>query len=211
MAGKKNKQIKLSPEVQKADNLRLKALAAASESTRIRKQSREEFDRAKTAEEKEAVRKKYTALRKGTKFAADKAFSEYDLYIRDTFGISNAHIETNEKFVSTDKGFIDFLEKRTRAVAKIKPAQQKKPKAAAPAPKQEKTVRPNPFAGADDIYVTKNKIAVTKTKKAKAARGFKKTTQTKYYARNRRNVKQLKAVQGDTVRDGRKGNKYTRL
>lgn len=88
---------------------------------------------------------------------------------------------------------------------------QTKPKAAAPSTKQEKTVRPNPFAGADDIYVTKNKIAVTKTKKAKAARGFKKTTQTKYYARNRRNVKQLKAAQGDTVRDGRKGTKYTRL
>lgn len=133
MAGKKNKQIKLSPEVQKADDLRRKALAAASEATRIRKQSREEFDRAKTAEEKEAVRKKYTALRKGTKFALDKAFSEYDLYIRDTFGISNAHLETNEKFVSTDKGFIDFLEKRAKA--KIKPAQQPKPKAAAPATK----------------------------------------------------------------------------
>lgn len=100
---------------------------------------------------------------------------------------------------------------RKLAKEKIKPAEQPKPKAAAPTAKQEKTVRPNPFAGADDIYVTKNKIAVTKTKKAKAARGFKKTTQTKYYARNRRNVKQLKAAQGDTVRDGRKGTKYTRL
>lgn len=93
--------------------------------------------------------------------------------------------------------------------AKQKSSEPKKE--SAPAAKKEKTVRPNPFAGADDIYVTKNKIAVTKTKKAKAARGFKKTTQTKYYARNRRNVKQLKAVQGDTVREGRKGTKYTRL
>lgn len=71
--------------------------------------------------------------------------------------------------------------------------------------------RPNPFEGADDIYVTKNKIAVTKTKKSSAKRGYTKTTQTKYYAQNDSNLKQLKAVKGDTVRVGRKGNNYKRI
>lgn len=77
--------------------------------------------------------------------------------------------------------------------------------------KQEKAKRPNPFAGADDIYVTKNKIAVTKTKKTSAKRGYTRTTQTKYYAQNDSNLKQLKAAQGDTVRKGRKGNNYKRI
>lgn len=76
---------------------------------------------------------------------------------------------------------------------------------------QEKPLRPNPFEGADDIYVTKNKIAVTRTKKSKAKRGFTKTTQTKYYEQNDSNLKQLKAAQGDTVRVGRKGNNYRKL
>lgn len=77
--------------------------------------------------------------------------------------------------------------------------------------KTEKKPRPNPFADADDIYVTKNKIAVTKTKKTSAKRGYTKTTQTKYYAQNDSNLKQLKAAQGDTVREGRKGNNYKRI
>lgn len=71
--------------------------------------------------------------------------------------------------------------------------------------------RPNPFAGADDIYVTKNKIAVTKTKKSSTKRGYTKTTQTKYYVQNDENVKLLKAAQGDTVREGRKGNNYRKI
>lgn len=77
--------------------------------------------------------------------------------------------------------------------------------------KERKTKRPNPFADADDIYITKNKIAVTKTKKTSAKRGYTKTTQTKYYAQNDGNLKQLKAAQGDTVREGRKGNNYKRI
>lgn len=87
-----------------------------------------------------------------------------------------------------------------------------------PKPAEEKVIivevrkpRPNPFADADDIYVTKNKIAVTKTKKTSAKRGYTKTTQTKYYAQNDSNLKQLKAAQGDTVREGRKGNNYKRI
>lgn len=77
--------------------------------------------------------------------------------------------------------------------------------------KPKKKPRPNPFADAEDIYVTKNKIAVTKTKKTSAKRGYTKTTQTKYYAQNDSNLKQLKAAQGDTVREGRKGNNYKRI
>lgn len=77
--------------------------------------------------------------------------------------------------------------------------------------KQEKAKRPNPFAGADDIYVTKSKIAVTKTKKASAKRGYTKTTQTKYYEQNDSNLKLLKAAQGDTVRVGRKGKGFKKL
>lgn len=71
--------------------------------------------------------------------------------------------------------------------------------------------RPNPFAEADDIYTTKNKIAVTKTRKSTAKRGYTKTTQTKYYAQNDENLKLLKAAQGDTVRVGRKGNNYRKI
>ena len=75
-------------------------------------------------------------------------------------------------------------------------------------PKQEKKIRPNPFAKVDDVYLTKNTIAVTKTKKSKAKRGYSKTTQTKYYKQNSSNLKQLKAAQGDTVRVGRTGTNY---
>ena len=45
--------------------------------------------------------------------------------------------------------------------------------------------RPNPFAGADDIYITKSKIAVTKTINRKTKRGFTKSAQTQN--RKRRN------------------------
>lgn len=64
----------------------------------------------------------------------------------------------------------------------------------------KKKTRPNPFADADDIYITKNKIAVTKTKKTSAKRGYTKTTQTKYYAQNDSNLKQLKAAQSGAGR-----------
>ena len=77
--------------------------------------------------------------------------------------------------------------------------------------KESKKLRPNPFEGADDTYVTKNKIAVTRTKNSKAKRGFTKTTQTKYYEQNESNLKLLKAAQGDTVRVGRKGTGFKKL
>ncbi len=80
-----------------------------------------------------------------------------------------------------------------------------------PKAKKEKPLRPNPFEGADDIYVTKSKIAVTKTKKSKAKRGYTKTTQTKYYEQNESNLKLLKKAQGDAVRSGRKGTQIKKL
>lgn len=96
---------------------------------------------------------------------------------------------------------------RAAKKAKVKPPKkQKEVKLAA-----ERTPRPNPFSGADDIYVTKNKIAVTKTQNTRAKRSFKKTTQTKYYEQNDGNLRLLKQATGDTVRVGRTGNKYKRL
>lgn len=89
-------------------------------------------------------------------------------------------------------------------MAKIK---GKAAKPATKAPKQEKKIRPNPFAGVDDVYLTKNKIAVTKIESRSEKRGHT-TTKTKYYAQNASNLKQLKAAQGDTVRVGRTGTKY---
>ena len=75
----------------------------------------------------------------------------------------------------------------------------------------QKHIRPNPFEGADDIYTTKNKIAVTKTKNKRTKRGFTKTTQTKYYEQNDSNLKLLKKAQGDAVRSGRKGTQIKRI
>lgn len=75
------------------------------------------------------------------------------------------------------------------------------------APKQ-KTPRPNPFAGADDIYVTKNKIVVTNKKNTRTKRGFKQITQTKYYEQNDSNTRLLKKAKRNTVRVGRTGNNY---
>lgn len=210
MVGKKIRNKKLSPEVQKADELRQKALAAASEATRINKQSLKEFAEAKTQEAKQAVRDKYSSLREKTKFNCSKAYIEYDTYLRDTFGVSNAYTETNEKFFKTDEGFIDFLEKRSRSKAKNKPKGTSSVLRAV-AKKSEKTLRPNPFEGADDIYTTKNKIAVTRTKNKRTKRGYTKTTQTKYYEQNDSNLKLLKKAQGDAVRSGRKGTQIKKL
>lgn len=77
--------------------------------------------------------------------------------------------------------------------------------------RKSKTTRKNPFTGASDIYLTKNKIAVTTTTNAREKRSFKKTTQTKYYVQNSDNIKQLKAAGGGTVRVGRTGNNYKNL
>lgn len=79
------------------------------------------------------------------------------------------------------------------------------------AKRNEKVKRPNPFSGVNDVYLTKNKIAVTKTTTASAKRGYTKTTKTKYYAQNDSNLKLLKAAKGDTVRIGRTGNNYRGL
>ena len=76
------------------------------------------------------------------------------------------------------------------------------------AKKPTKTPRPNPFRGADDIYLTKNKIAVTKTTNTSAKRSHKTVTQTKYYKQNPSNIRLLKSAGGGTVRVGRKGNNY---
>ncbi len=69
----------------------------------------------------------------------------------------------------------------------------------------------NPFTGAGDIYLTKNKIAVTNTTTSCAKRGYVKTTRTKYYAQNSANLRKLKAAKGKTVRVGRTGNTYKDL
>lgn len=77
--------------------------------------------------------------------------------------------------------------------------------------KEKKKARPNPFSGAKDVYVTTNKIAVTKSKNCRTARGFTKTTQTKYYEKNKENLKLLKQAQGGAVRVGRKGTRYAAI
>ena len=74
-----------------------------------------------------------------------------------------------------------------------------------------KTMRPNPFAVAGDIYLTPNKIAVTTTKNVRTKRGFKKTTQTKYYEQNDSNKRLLKSAKISTVRVGRTGNNYRQV
>ncbi len=71
-----------------------------------------------------------------------------------------------------------------------------------------KTPNRNPFSGASDIYLTPNKIAVTRTTTSSAKRGYIKTTRTKYYAQNSANLRKLKAAKGKTVRVGRTGNRY---
>ena len=77
-----------------------------------------------------------------------------------------------------------------------------------PSTRKQKAPRPNPFAGADDIYITKNKIVVTNTKNTRTKRGFKQTTQTKYYEQNDSNTRLLKKANRNTVRVGRTGNVY---
>lgn len=74
-----------------------------------------------------------------------------------------------------------------------------------------KKLRPNPFAGKKDIYLTPNKIAVTTTTNTTAKRGHTKVTKTKYYKRNASNMRALKAAQGDTVRVGRTGTGYKKI
>lgn len=75
---------------------------------------------------------------------------------------------------------------------------------------KSKTLRPNPFAGATDIYLTKNKIAVTTVKEEKKNNVNKTTVKTKYYERNDVNKRSLRKVQSE-VRCGRNGSKYEQI
>lgn len=100
----------LSPKVARADELRRAALKAGDKAMRITKKSNEEFQNAKTPEEKAAVRKKYAEKRKQAKFDSGKAFREYDDYLQKEFGIDNAYMETNEAYTSTERGFINWLQ-----------------------------------------------------------------------------------------------------
>ncbi len=75
-------------------------------------------------------------------------------------------------------------------------------------PKKEKKLRPNPFAGKADIYLTPNKIAVTVTRNVRTKRGFSQTKQTKYYEQNDCNTRLLKKANRNVVRVGRTGNNY---
>lgn len=100
----------LIPKVAKADELRKSAQKAGSKATQILKQFKEEMKTANTKEQKVAVRSKYAQKRQDSELAAKQAFSEYDAYLAKEFGIHNAFIETNEAYVSTDKGFIAWLQ-----------------------------------------------------------------------------------------------------
>lgn len=100
--------------------------------------------------------------------------------------------------------------KHPKTKSEAKPPRIKKEKEQMKA-KKEKNTRPNPFKGADDIYITKSKIAVTTTKHTNTKRGHKTVTQTKYYEQNESNKRLLKTASGGTVRVGRTGNKYKNL
>lgn len=76
---------------------------------------------------------------------------------------------------------------------------------------KQKPVRPNPFKGANDVYLTKNKIAVTRMTTKPTKRGYELTKKVKYYTKNDRNLKQLKSTVGDVVRVGRTGNRYAKI
>ena len=76
--------------------------------------------------------------------------------------------------------------------------------------KRKRSVRPNPFEGAADIYLTKNKIAVTKVKEEKSNNVNKTTVKTKYYERNDANKRSLRKVQTE-VRRGRNGDRYEKI
>lgn len=70
----------------------------------------------------------------------------------------------------------------------------------------------NPFAGDDvqDIYSTKNKIAVTTVKTEKKNNVNVTVVKTKYYERNDSNMRSLRKVQKE-VRRGRNGSKYEKI
>lgn len=86
--------------------------------------------------------------------------------------------------------------------------EQKMKRKTSPSTQKQKAPRPNPFAGADDIYATKNKIAVTTTINRKTKRGFSKLTKTKYYEQNSTNARLLRKANRNTVRVGRTGTTF---
>lgn len=110
----------------------------------------------------------------------------------------------------TNKEYIDTPPKKDPNAGYYGPLPQKplerKTKQRKKSAEETKPIRPNPFSGADDTYLTKNKIAVTRTKHTSSKRGHKSITQTKYYEQNDSNMRALAKVT-DTVRIGRKGNK----
>ena len=73
-----------------------------------------------------------------------------------------------------------------------------------------KKVRPNPFSSAEDIYLTKNKIAVTTVKEQRKNKVNKTIVKTKYYEQNDSNMRNLRKVKTE-VRRGRNGSKYEKL
>ena len=75
---------------------------------------------------------------------------------------------------------------------------------------KKKKIRPNPFKGADDIYTTKNKIAVVTMKTERRDNVNVLTTKTKYYTKNSRNLAMLREVD-PRVRRGRNGTSYDRV
>ena len=72
----------------------------------------------------------------------------------------------------------------------------------------KKKVRPNPFKGASDEYLTKNKIAVERNISERKKRSNINVIKTKYYTRNSGNMKLLKAAQGGKIRRGRNGTNF---
>lgn len=75
-----------------------------------------------------------------------------------------------------------------------------------------KQQRPNPFAGAEvqDVYLTKNKIAVTTVRERRRNNVNETIVKTKYYEANDSNKRSLRKVQKE-VRRGRNGSKYETL
>jgi hypothetical protein len=70
--------------------------------------------------------------------------------------------------------------------------------------------RINPFKNADDVYLTKNKIAVVKNKNTTTKRSHTHTETVKYYTRTDKNLAKLKQVTL-SVRVGRHGSEYEKL
>lgn len=76
--------------------------------------------------------------------------------------------------------------------------------------KTKSPARPNPFAKAEDIYLTKGKIAVTTVTASRQNNVNRTVVKTKYYKRNDSNMRSLRKVQKE-VRRGRNGSKYEQL